>query len=369
MSEKNNCNTILIVDDNSENLRVLKTLLNEAGYKVHIASNGIDALARANRNHPTLILLDVKMPGMNGFEVCSKIKDNPLLKHIPVIFATAASDAESVAHGFEVGGADYITKPIRKLEMLARVKNHIKVVNVNHYLEQQIKERTKELRESERRFRIAIEGTQDGLWDWNLETDDLFVSKRYETMLGYLPGELPKNGDAWLKLLHPNDKDTAIQRLKSYLDKEHDYYESTFRMKAKDGSYHWITGRGKAEFNKAGKAIRIIGFNTDITDRKEAEIKLQQKNTELKIAKERAEEANRLKTEFLNNMSHEIRTPMNGIIGFADLLNTNDLKQEKRSYYTKIIQNSSYQLLKVIDDILEISTLETKQITINEEEL
>ncbi|GET31632.1 hypothetical protein PbJCM13498_04950 [Prolixibacter bellariivorans] len=99
----------------------------------------------------------------------------------------------------------------------------------------------------------------------------------------------------------------------------------------------------------------IVAVIRDFTERKKFE-------QELMVAKEKAEEANKLKTEFLHNMSHEVRTPMNGIIGFAELLGTTDLSDEKHRNYLKIVQNSSYQLLKIIDDILEISTLETKQV-------
>lgn len=113
-------------------------------------------------------------------------------------------------------------------------------------------------------------------------------------------------------------------------------------------------------FATSNKNEGIVGVALDITDRKRVEL-------EVIAAKEKAEEANRLKTEFLNNMSHEIRTPMNGIIGFSEMLDRTDISHEKRMYFSKIVQNSSHQLLRIIDDILEISTLETKQIAINED--
>ena len=110
----------------------------------------------------------------------------------------------------------------------------------------------------------------------------------------------------------------------------------------------------------------MFGSHRDITIRKKALSKIEEQTVELIKAKEKAEESNRLKTEFLNNMSHEIRTPMNGILGFSEFLNNENLTPKKRNYFVNIIQNSGKQLLRVIDDIIEISRLETKQVKVVE---
>ncbi|MFW5851894.1 MAG: PAS domain S-box protein, partial [Bacteroidota bacterium] len=128
-----------------------------------------------------------------------------------------------------------------------------------------------------------------------------------------------------------------------------------------DGTVVWTRWECRPWYEKDKSIGGFIVYTEVITERKKLEL-------ELKNSKEKAEQANRLKTEFINNMSHEIRTPMNGIIGFSELLNNNDVSQEERTYYLRIIQNSSYQLLKIIDDILDISTLETKQEKIHETE-
>jgi PAS domain S-box-containing protein len=130
---------------------------------------------------------------------------------------------------------------------------------------QQIETKQK-LIESEERFRRAIEGTTDGLWDLDLITNEAFISDRYSTMLGYRPGELPATGESWSKLIHPDDLEAAKNKLDDYLSHKTEVYNSTFRMKAKDGSYKWITGRGKAVWDENGKPLRITGFNTDVTE-------------------------------------------------------------------------------------------------------
>ncbi|MCF6179805.1 MAG: response regulator [Geopsychrobacter sp.] len=118
---------ILIVDDNPNNLQILGKLLTAQGYDLSIAQCGEDALQSANETLPDLILLDIMMPGMDGYEVCRKLKEDMATRHIPLIFLTAKIGADEIIKGFDLGAADYVTKPFNVAELLARVRVHIEL--------------------------------------------------------------------------------------------------------------------------------------------------------------------------------------------------------------------------------------------------
>ncbi|MDP3610143.1 MAG: response regulator transcription factor [Methylophilus sp.] len=122
--------SILIVDDVLDNLAYLHDALDESGYMVLVANSGQTALARARDAQPNMILLDAVMPEMDGFETCRQLKANTLTRHIPVIFMTGLTEAEHVAAGFEAGGVDYVTKPIRPKEVLARIASHLQTAKL-----------------------------------------------------------------------------------------------------------------------------------------------------------------------------------------------------------------------------------------------
>jgi two-component system, sensor histidine kinase and response regulator len=153
---------ILIVDDNPENIQVLGKLLKDKNYLVEFAVDGESALKWIMNKQFDLILLDINMPGMSGFDVCKKIRSDSKLKNLPVIFLSAESDRESILKGFELGGQDYITKPFDGRELLVRVKTHItlkqsleKLESVNQYLEEKVIERTVQLKESNKMLEAA----------------------------------------------------------------------------------------------------------------------------------------------------------------------------------------------------------------------
>ena len=130
-------NTILIVDDMPNNLGALLDYLTDFGFEVLVAEDGESAIEQVEYALPDLILLDVLMPGIDGFETCSRLKSNQTTKDIPVIFMTALSDAEDKVKGFSVGGVDYVTKPIQQAEVLARVTTHLSIRNLQQKLQQQ----------------------------------------------------------------------------------------------------------------------------------------------------------------------------------------------------------------------------------------
>ncbi|TVQ16325.1 MAG: response regulator [Leptolyngbya sp. DLM2.Bin15] len=136
---------ILVVDDTPANLEIITEILANAGYTISTAISGDRALKRLQAYTPDLILLDVQMPGIDGFETCQRLKDNPETAYIPVIFMTAVANTSSKVKGFSLGAADYITKPFQESELLARVKTHLQLSLLTQQLEQRIQERTAEL--------------------------------------------------------------------------------------------------------------------------------------------------------------------------------------------------------------------------------
>ena len=227
------------------------------------------------------------------------------------------------------------------------------------------KETVNKLLQSENRFRKLFENMPTGVAiykclenrehfvfvDFNTAAEDITLVKREDVINKHLLEAFPNMDRSPLfKALQEVDKTGRDLYIEPF------YYKDKKREGWRENRlYKLSTGE-------------IVALFSDVTERKNAEILLKKQNLELQEAKKRAEEANNLKTEFLNNMSHEIRTPMNGIIGFSELLNNLDISEEERKNYSKIVQRSSAQLLRIIDDILEISTLETKQIKLVESE-
>lgn len=137
------------------------------------------------------------------------------------------------------------------------------------------------LRESKERWQLALRGSNDGIWDWNLQTDEVFFSARWKSMLGYEDHEISNHLDEWAKRVHPDDLDCVMQAIQDHLDGKTPLYRSEHRVRCKDGTYKWILDRGQAIWDEAGNALRMAGSHTDVTDRRQLETALQNANDTL----------------------------------------------------------------------------------------
>ncbi|MBK9291014.1 MAG: PAS domain S-box protein [Bacteroidetes bacterium] len=211
------------------------------------------------------------------------------------------------------------------------------------------------LEESEARFRKIFEDGATGMVMANAEFRFIKVNRRFCEMTGLGEEELLMN--TFAKITHPDDLPKDLDSLARLMRRELDAYRTEKRYLRKDGSFFWAQATVSPIYDSEGKFLYYVGVIVDITDRKQAE-------EALKAAKEKAEESDRLKSAFLANMSHEIRTPMNGILGFAELLQEPDLSSDMKDQYIAMINKSGQRMLNIINDIIDISRIESGQVDI-----
>ena len=217
-----------------------------------------------------------------------------------------------------------------------------------------------ELRKSNDRWNLAVEGAEVGIWDWDLRTDEVFYSSRWRAQLGYDHDEIASNVSAWHEKIHPDYLTRALSAIDDHVKGLSDRLMLDYRMKHKNGSYRWIHCRGKALRSTLDVPVRIAGSHEDVTEIREAHLELAIINNELETARDQALSASLVKSAFLANMSHEIRTPLNGVLATASLLMEKQLGPGIQEY-VEMISHSGRTLMRVIDDILDMSKVEAGQ--------
>ena len=260
-------------------------------------------------------------------------------------------------------------------DITARLAAKAAIEQLNTELEARVEERTAELMrrtgelvESEERFRLAMEASSDGLWDYRPDAGEFYCNPAYLRMLGFEPGDIENTFESlFTRRLHPSDRARVTQQM-AELFMESGQYETEFRMRTATGEQRWILGRGKVvKHDDNGKPVRAIGTHQDITERKHAEQAIRELNASLeqKVAKRTAElaAASAAKSQFLAHMSHEIRTPMNAILGMAQLLAQESLATEQREL-VQHIREAGGSLLHIINDILDFSKIEAGRMSL-----
>lgn len=248
---------LLIVDDNELNRDMLARRLTRNGYLVDVVENAKQLMERVKQNDADLVLLDIEMPGISGLDALKAIRERLSPVQLPIIMVTAKSQSEDIVKALNLGANDYLTKPVDLPVALARIGTQL-----SHKRAQEA------LRESEERYALAARGANDGLWDWNLQTNHVYFSPRWKAMLGWKENEIGDKPEEWFDRIHDADRQRVREEITSHQQGNTPHFESEHRMLHSDGGFRWMLNRGLAVSDAAGKPLRMAGSQTDITERK-----------------------------------------------------------------------------------------------------
>lgn len=266
MSNSKNIVTILIVDDNPENLKIVSSILEKGGYKTRVAVNGSKALQSITVFVPELILLDIQMPEMDGYETCRHIKSDPELTDIPVIFMSAMTEIFDKVMAFEVGGVDYIQKPYQVDEILMRVHTHLQLSKVH-------KEQKLLNLDLYKKFKSTFEQAAVGIYHADLQNGRfLNINTRLSEMLGYSETEIHKLNRS--DIIHPDFLEKENKFLNELLSGKISSYHHEFKAVCKSGERIWMRGTVSFIADKHENPDFLVGIMEDITKRKDTEKKL-----------------------------------------------------------------------------------------------
>lgn len=251
---------ILVVDDEVVTRSVLHKRLAQDDYEVYMAADGRDALAQLANRDIDLVLMDISMPGFDGFSTLRFIRQKYPASKLPVIMMTSLEGRDQIIESFKNGANDYVTKPIDFDVLIARLASQL-----------QLQSAQRDLQESEERYSLVSKGTNDGMWDWNLVTGELYLSDRWKKMVGIADGSWEPHDSDWMELIHYEDLSRVQADLESHLSGETKHFETEMRMELRTEGYRWMLCRGLAVRDEHGVAYRIAGSLTDITEGKVAD--------------------------------------------------------------------------------------------------
>jgi PAS domain S-box-containing protein len=265
---------ILVVDDVADNRELLAELLKAEGYQEIVdAESGIQALQiLEQRPDIGLVLLDLMMPGIDGYETCRRMNHSPATADIPVIVVTggALRRDEAILKSFACGAMDFLPKPVNEIELFGRVRSALYL-----YRERmRNRAKTQSLCESQQRFELAVHGANDGIWDLDFATRTAYYSPQWKRLLGYDVDALPSVWDLWQELIHPEDRDAVQRALEHHWSGQSEFFSMEHRLKTKSGDYKWFFCRGRACRDGNGTVTRMAGSITDVTARRQLESQL-----------------------------------------------------------------------------------------------
>lgn len=269
---------ILLVDDQPGKLMSYEAVLAELGENLVAAGSAREALEQLLKIEVAIILIDVCMPELDGFQLAEMIREHPRFKHTAIIFVSAIqlTDFDRL-RGYKLGAVDYVPVPVVPELLRAKVRvfadlyrKNRALASLNQELERRVAERTREVQASADRLRLAIEVARLGSWDWNIATGDVTWSDRHFTLHGYEVGEVEPSVELWRHRVHPADRariNAEIARTMATGEP----FTGVYRAVIPDGSVRWCHAQAGYQMDDTGKAVRMIGVSMDITEQKMAE--------------------------------------------------------------------------------------------------
>lgn len=341
-----NQGTILIVDDTLATLKMLSEILTSEGYQVHPADSGELALASVDASLPELILLDIRMPGMDGFEVLRQLKARERSRNIPVILLTAFGETEHRVQGFKLGAVDFISKPFQRDELLARIHTHLELFHLRVKLELQAaelrqayeqlqiatsaerKQADEALRASEARYKRITEGLTDYQYTVFVENGRVVEIRQTPacvTVTGYTMEDLVADPSLWIQMVAPDDRERVMEHTQLILAGK-DVPPIEYKIIRKDGKVCWVSNTSVLFRNAAGNLLSYDGVVKDITERKTAEEQI--RNLAFYDALTQLPNRRLLKDRLEQAMSASKRSGLYGALMFFDLDNFKPLNDE-----------------------------------------
>ena len=274
---------ILAIDDQKDNLTTIKAVIKAyiPDAIVYEALSGDEGLKMASELQPDVILLDIIMPVMDGYQTCEALKKKESTKHIPIIMLTAIrTDAESRVKGLDIGADAFLSKPIDTTELVAQVNVMLRIKSAEDQLraekdslEEQVEERTEKIKTISHRLQLATKSAKMGIWDLNLKTNELIWDQQMFELYGIQKNDLKKSYESWKKGVHPADIEQAHQDVQDAINGKSEFH-SQFRVIWPDGQVKYIEAHATVQFDEDGVAERMIGVNWDITQDKLVENQL-----------------------------------------------------------------------------------------------
>ncbi len=299
---------VLCIDDDEMLRNKFSEILEDFFNSVDTACDGQDALEKynnyfqQNNQYYDIVFTDIMMPKMDGHELIDEI--NKINENQRIVVVSAYNETDRFIKLIEQGIDNFLQKPIQLSDLIRTLRKIVENFHQQQLLKEQAKEiiqKNQELQNINERFHLAMESTKDGLWDWDMITNEIYFSSTWKKMLGYEDNEISSSLKEWQSRVHPDDMQKALADVTAHLEGQTDVYENIHRMKHKDGHWIWILDRGKALLDDNGKPYRFIGFHTDLTIQKEQEHKILEQAKMASLG------------EMIGNIAHQWRQPLQAI--------------------------------------------------------